>query len=288
MQILGIKSIADDQRSITFAKNLIHAVSALNTNQDQGGQSGDLFGFDDSAMQEAEQMARVAATNQRDIRNRLNAIKGAANKPEIAKAEGINVKNPKALKKRTDELANEVKAWDNWHTNPEMVQQIRDSISAPKDGKSAPSTAPITETKAEQDNDPDMFGDSDPPMFEPEAATQSNNPEIPDSSTKPKKRKVYGWDRVELSKNYTANELDKWIKELSNDPDNQVKDGIYQLDAKTRKKIDELSWAVYYIQKEEGRKDQSITSQAPVKQAPIESGLDAYDSMITRLFFYVF
>ncbi|MET6758922.1 LPD38 domain-containing protein [Pseudoalteromonas sp. NCIMB_1079] len=165
LQILGIKSIADDQRSITFVKNLIHAVSALNTNQDQGGQSGDLFGFDDSAMQEAEQMAKVAAANQRDIRNRLSAIRGAANKPEIAKAEGINVKNPKALKKRTDELANEVKAWDNWHTNPEMVQQIRDSISAPKDGKSALSTAPITETAAE-----------------PKSTEKTNDPEIPDSS----------------------------------------------------------------------------------------------------------
>jgi phospholipid N-methyltransferase len=166
LQILGIKSIADDQRSITFAKNLIHAVSALNTNQDQGGESGDLFGFDDSAMQEAEQMAKVAAANQRDIRNRLSAIRGAANKPEIAKAEGINVKNPKALKKRTDELANEVKAWDSWHTNPEMVQQIRDSISAPNTETSAPNTAPITETAAEpeaaeQDITPALFGDSE-------------------------------------------------------------------------------------------------------------------------------
>lgn len=120
-------------------------------------------------------------------------------------------------------------------------------------------------------------------QLRPEATEQSNNPEIPDSSTKPKKRKVYGWDRVELSKNYTAKELDEWIKELSNDPDNQVKDGIYQLDTKTRKKIDALSWAIYYIQKEDSGKGQSNTSQAPVKQAPIESGLDAYDSMIDAI-----
>lgn len=52
------------------------------------------------------------------------------------------------------------------------AQQIRDSISAPKDGKSALSTAPITETTepeaAEQDNGPDMFGDSEPPLFDQE------------------------------------------------------------------------------------------------------------------------
>ncbi|MAD74578.1 MAG: hypothetical protein CML20_07295, partial [Rheinheimera sp.] len=67
------------------------------------------------------------------------------------------------------------------------AQQIRDSISAPKDGKSAPSTAPITETEAEpesteQNNGPDMFGDSEPPLFNQDPTAQSNNPEIPDSS----------------------------------------------------------------------------------------------------------
>lgn len=186
LQVLGIKSVADDQRSITFAKNLIHAVSALDKTNSQESQSGDLFGFDDSAMQEAEQMAKVAATNQREIRNRLNAIRGAANKPEIAKAEGVNVKNPKALKKRTDELAQEVKAWDSWHTNPEMVQQIRNSISAPNTETIAPISAPNTETKAEpeaieQDNGPDMFADSEPPLFDNQEINL-NYPEIPDSS----------------------------------------------------------------------------------------------------------
>ena len=67
------------------------------------------------------------------------------------------------------------------------AQQMRDSISAPKDGKSAPSTAPITETaiepeSTEQDNGPDMFGDSEPTLFDQEPTMQSNNPEIPDSS----------------------------------------------------------------------------------------------------------
>jgi len=104
----------------------------------------------------------------------------------------------------------------------------------------------------------------------------NKNAEPPKSGfSLPVNRKAYGWDRVELSKNYTANELDAWIKELSNDPENQVKDGIYTLDTKTRKKIDALSWAVYYIQKEQKQssppKNKSDTipaenSQATVKQ----------------------
>ena len=229
LQVLGIKSIADDQRSITFAKNLIHAVSALDANQDQGGQSGDLFGFDDSAMQEAEQMAKVAATKQREIRNRLSAIRGAASKPEIAAAEGVNVKDPKALKERINELANEVKAWDSWHTNPSMVQQIRDSISAPKDGKSAPSTAPITETEAEpesieQDNGPDMFGDSEPPLFDQEPTTQSNNPEFPDSSDKPKPQSKL--DNAANAISDKKREAAERLKKLINSRKGQFNSGI--------------------------------------------------------------
>ncbi|PLT26675.1 LPD5 domain-containing protein [Pseudoalteromonas sp. MelDa3] len=118
------------------------------------------------------------------------------------------------------------------------------------------------------------FGyDKAPP---PDTIKPNKNAEPPKSGfSLPENRKAYGWDRVELSKNYTANELDAWIKELSNDPENQVKDGIYTLDTKTRKKIDALSWAVYYIQKEQKQssppKNKSDTipaenSQATVKQ----------------------
>lgn len=94
---------------------------------------------------------------------------------------------------------------------------------------------------------------------------QNNDTEKPNSSA-PKKRKVYGWDRVELSKNYTADELDAWIKELSNDPDNQVKDGIHQLDAKTRKETDALSWAIYHIQKKQKQ------GSSPENTKPPKSG----------------
>ncbi|WP_288989333.1 LPD38 domain-containing protein [uncultured Pseudoalteromonas sp.] len=229
LQILGVKSIADDQRSITFAKNLIHAVSALNTNQDQGGQSGDLFGFDDSAMQEAEQMAKVAAAKQREIRSRLSAIRGAASKPEIAAAEGVNVKDPKALKERTNELANEVKAWDSWHTNPSMVQQIRDSISAPNTETSAPNTAPITETVAEpeateQDSGPDLFGDSEPPLFNQDPTAQSNKPEIPDSSDKPKPQSKLDNAANEISDK--KREAVERLKKLINSRKGQFNSGI--------------------------------------------------------------
>ncbi|TMO12780.1 hypothetical protein CWB59_20855 [Pseudoalteromonas sp. S326] len=77
------------------------------------------------------------------------------------------------MTERTNERANEVIAWYSWHTHRSMFQQIRDSISAPKVGKSAPSTAPITETAAAQEstalvNGPDLLGGSEQPLFERE------------------------------------------------------------------------------------------------------------------------
>lgn len=84
-----------------------------------------------------------------------------------------------------------------------------------------------------------------------------------------KKRKVFGWDRVELSKNYTANELNNWIEELSNDPDNKnLAGGIQLLDKKTQKKIDDLSWAVtYHIQKGTEKKETTqVEDQAKEKK----------------------
>ncbi len=129
LQVLGIKAIADDQRSIAFAKNLIHAVSAISKTNSQKADNGDLFGFDDSAMREAEDMAKVAAKKQRELRTRLNSIRGAAKNPKLAKEEGVDVKDPQSLIKRTQALSDEAKAWDSWHTNPNLVSQIKSEIN---------------------------------------------------------------------------------------------------------------------------------------------------------------
>jgi len=59
--------------------------------------TGDLFGFDDSAIREAEQMAALVARKQREIGERLSAITGAARRPEIARREGIDVRDPEAV-----------------------------------------------------------------------------------------------------------------------------------------------------------------------------------------------
>ena len=121
LQAVGLQALQDG-KSIGQAANLVRAVKLLSGPKDS---TGDMFGFDDSGMREAEAMARIATKTQRDLQERLSAISGAAKRPELAKKEGIKVGDAPALLKRIEEIKAEKAAWDNWTTNPELVEKIR-------------------------------------------------------------------------------------------------------------------------------------------------------------------
>jgi hypothetical protein len=122
LQSVGLKAIADG-KSMNMAVNTMQAVKALAGESDT---TTDMFDFDDSAMREADDMAKAASSKQREIQTRLSAISGAAKNPAIAKAEGIDVKDPDAIKRRIDELKQLKSAWDKWSTNPELIAEIRE------------------------------------------------------------------------------------------------------------------------------------------------------------------
>lgn len=124
LQAVGIKAIQSGKKAAA-ASNLMRAVSTLAIGREPVAEGADLFGFDESAMKEAEDMANVATRKQSELDNRLRAIQGAARRPEVAKAEGVDVKDPEAVRKRIDELKRQRSAWDNWSTNPELVNEIR-------------------------------------------------------------------------------------------------------------------------------------------------------------------
>lgn len=72
------------------------------------------------------------------------------------------------------------------------------------------------------------------------------------------KRKNYGWDAVKLHDNYTAKELDEWVTEIQNDPDYQNPDGgIHLLNAKGRKIVDALTWAVTYHHQQDSKAEKA-------------------------------
>lgn len=134
LQAVGIKAVQDG-KSAAHAVNLMQAIGSLAAARGVSSDSTtDLFGFDDSALKEAEQMARIAGREQRRLSERLAAIQGAAKRPELARQEGVNVNDPGALRAKIAEIKQARDAWERWSTNPDLVAQIREQMPfSPKD-----------------------------------------------------------------------------------------------------------------------------------------------------------
>lgn len=133
LQALGMKQLQQG-RSIIAATNTMRALGTMRG----GSNTGDMFGFDDSAIKDAEAMAAVAARHQREIAERLAAISGAAKRPEIAKKEGIDVRDPQAIQRRIEQLRAERDEWQNWPTDPAKVAQVRQEAGIAEQGAEKP------------------------------------------------------------------------------------------------------------------------------------------------------
>lgn len=125
VQALGMKLIQEG-KSINNAVNMMQAVKAIAGGR--GEQTTDMFGFDDSAMKEAEEMAKIASRKQTEISQDLSAVTGASKRPEVAKKYGVDVKDPASLQSKIDELRQQKMAWENWSSDPELVTQIQNEI----------------------------------------------------------------------------------------------------------------------------------------------------------------
>ena len=127
LQTVGMKAVKDG-KSVNMATNMMQAVKTL---AGRKGVNIDMFGDDQQAILDAEEMATFAGKKQREIQNRLSAISGAAKRPEIAKSEGIDVNDLELVKNRVKEL-NRLKAkWDNWAENSEAISEINQALNIP-------------------------------------------------------------------------------------------------------------------------------------------------------------
>lgn len=121
LQAVGIRAVMDG-KSANAATNMMQAVKALAY---ENNTTTDMFGYDHSAEKEAQAMANIAARKQREMQTRLNAITGAVKNPKLAAEEGIDIKDPEAVRQRVIELRQRKAEWDNWSTNPELIAEIR-------------------------------------------------------------------------------------------------------------------------------------------------------------------
>jgi hypothetical protein len=124
VQAVGIKAAMDGKSTI----DLVNLMKAVISSTPQGEQGADMFGFDDSAMKAAEEMAKIASRKQREISNDLTTLTGATKaakmRPDIAKKFGVKVKDKEGLKKIIGKLRETRSSWENWHTNPELKAEI--------------------------------------------------------------------------------------------------------------------------------------------------------------------
>ena len=148
LQAVGLKAI-EDGKSITVAENMVKAVRSMT--DDSPTSSLDMFGFDDTALKQAEQLARAAAAKQAEIQKTLSAVKGAAKNPTLARKEGVDINDPEGLNRRIQELENQKEAWRNWHTNPALVAELRGELDLlfTVNSRTEPEPEPIADTVVE-------------------------------------------------------------------------------------------------------------------------------------------
>ena len=65
---------------------------------DGGGIQGDLFGEDDSAMQEIVAISKAAGELVKENKQKIAAVSGAVKRPEIAREMGVDINNPEQVK----------------------------------------------------------------------------------------------------------------------------------------------------------------------------------------------
>jgi len=184
LQAVGLKAVQDG-KTISTATNTMQAVRSIA--RERADTTGDMFGFDDGAMRDAEAMAAIVSRLQRELSETLAAVQGASKRPEVAKRNGVNIKDPQGLQKRILELQTQKSAWDQWSTNPDLVAQIRAKMGlepAPKGD--APSAAPPVEPPPPIPDQPQdsagqggMFDETPASFYEKEATRLAlENPDV--------------------------------------------------------------------------------------------------------------
>ena len=132
-------------------------------------EQGDLFGFDDSAIQMSEKLSKLAAKHIREIADKLKAVRQAVKNPETA-AKG-DVKVGKNAQKIYDQTLRDQLEWEHWYTNPELSAQLRKEAGIEDDILNTPDTPDTPDKSVVKENlttDGRFNIDSDTPLLTPE------------------------------------------------------------------------------------------------------------------------
>jgi hypothetical protein len=160
LQNAGVKYAVEHPKADQY--ELTNIIKALSTIDVKPAGQGDLFGWDDSAIVAAEKMGKAAAAEVRSLRDKIAAVQGAAKRPETAKAMGVDVKDPEAIKTKINELKVQIEEWGRWETNPELVAELKKRAGLVE--------KPVEPVKPQGDVQPNLEG------LSPEETFTLNNP----------------------------------------------------------------------------------------------------------------
>jgi hypothetical protein len=92
----------------------------------RGDAQADLFGYDDSALTAAEEMSRIVRGIRAGIAERITAVRSAAKRPEVARAEGVDVRDAGAILERVREYQATLARWEKWYLDPELTAVVKE------------------------------------------------------------------------------------------------------------------------------------------------------------------
>lgn len=98
-------------------------------------QQGDLFGFDDSALKEAEAVSKEVGKEIKQINDRIMAVKGALKRPEAARKMGLEFSDEAATRKEVERLEGRLDALSRTSTTPELFEEMRQRAGLAKQKK---------------------------------------------------------------------------------------------------------------------------------------------------------
>lgn len=105
-------------------------VSVLSLEKPKETADGDLFGFDNSAMKEAEAIAKLVAKDKKEINDKIRAVKGASNNPKAAEEMGLRFAvTPENIGKEIERLEGDIYKLDHFYSSPELMQYYRNKIN---------------------------------------------------------------------------------------------------------------------------------------------------------------
>lgn len=145
-QLAGMR-VAIAGKGAEFAANRAKAELSRDPNTARSGPvEFDLFG--NEVFSEIDAQAERATAEQRRLLEEIRAVRGAANKPELAAKHGVDVKDPEGVKRRIEELEAERERWENWPNHPDLVAVTKTAGPAPQ--PSAAAAAASEPAKAEK------------------------------------------------------------------------------------------------------------------------------------------